>query len=103
MTLAGSTTAGLGVLVLFVGFAFTLTGGAIKRWGGAFLLSFIAGPVGMALGGNTPLPFGNGCAFTLESPPANSWCFGQLLDFAPALHAPRDRECLAARCLRSTS
>ena len=53
MTLAGNATAGFGVLVLWAGFAFTLTGGAIKRWGGGLLVAFIAGLVGTAMGGNS--------------------------------------------------
>jgi hypothetical protein len=49
-----SATAGFGILVLWLGFAFALNGGVIKRGGLGFILALILGAVGMSMGGSSP-------------------------------------------------
>jgi hypothetical protein len=50
MTLASSPIDGLGVLLLWFGTAFILTGGLLKRFGGGFLIAVILGSFGIAIG-----------------------------------------------------
>jgi hypothetical protein len=52
MTLANGTAAGFGILALWTGAALILTGGAVKRVGGGFLIAMILGSIGIAVGGN---------------------------------------------------
>lgn len=51
MTLS-TITAGFGIFAIWLGLAFAMTGGAIKRWGGGFILALILGAVGMSMGGS---------------------------------------------------
>ena len=52
LTLAGDATAGLGVLLMWSGHGFGLSGGFIKRWAGGLIVAFIVGAFGMVIGGN---------------------------------------------------
>jgi hypothetical protein len=52
LTLASATTAGFGILILWIGLAIGMNGGAIVRWGGGFILALILGAIGMSMGGN---------------------------------------------------
>lgn len=56
LTIAGASTAGLGFLAIWIGLALTLSGGIIKRWGGAFIAAIVLMAVGMAIGGNSFSP-----------------------------------------------
>jgi hypothetical protein len=51
LTLISSSTTGVGILLLWLGLAFSLKGGVVARWGGAFILAVVFGSVGMLLGG----------------------------------------------------
>lgn len=44
------SVAGLGVLAVWFGLAFAMTGGVIKRWGGGFILAMILGGIGISIG-----------------------------------------------------
>ena len=55
LTAAFSATA-LGIVVLWVGLAFTMTGSAVARWGGGFLLALILGSLGMSMGRSPTRP-----------------------------------------------
>jgi len=45
------TLGGIGILILWIGLAFVISGGAVARWGGGLLAASIIGSVGLALGG----------------------------------------------------
>jgi len=53
LTVASSSTVGLGVLLLWIGVGFTLTGHAIARWGGGLIVALALGAFGMSIGGNS--------------------------------------------------
>ena len=53
LTLISSSTAGVGILLLWLGLAFSMAGGAVARWGGGFILALVLGAIGMALGGTS--------------------------------------------------
>lgn len=46
-----STTAGFGIVAMWVGIAMVMTGSAVKRWGGAFIVAVILGAIGMGISG----------------------------------------------------
>jgi hypothetical protein len=56
LTIASSFTAGVGILLIWIGLAFALTGGAVIRWGGGFILALILGSVGQTIGGTSRSP-----------------------------------------------
>jgi hypothetical protein len=60
--------AGFGILLLWVGLAFAISGSAVVRWGGGLLAALIVGSVGMALGGAAARPPSNPPGSTLSAP-----------------------------------
>lgn len=66
-TLFGGATAGLGILLIWVGLALGLSGGVIVRWGGGFILACLIGSVGIAIGGNRATPSSSTTAATTRA------------------------------------
>lgn len=52
LTLFGSATAGLGIILIWIGLGLGLSGGVVMRWGGGFILAFLLGAFGIAIGGS---------------------------------------------------
>lgn len=46
----GSAASAVGIVILWCGLAFTLTGSAVARWGGGLIVALILGAVGMSIG-----------------------------------------------------
>jgi hypothetical protein len=53
MTIVSSSMAGLGFFLLWIGLAFSVSGSAIARWGGGFIVALIIGAIGMSVGGSS--------------------------------------------------
>jgi hypothetical protein len=72
LTLASATTAGFGILVLWIGIALAMTGSVVKRWGGGFIVALILGTMGMVMGGNSfsPSPSSTPASTSTSSPAA---------------------------------
>ncbi len=52
--MTSSTAAALGFFAMWIGIGVGLSGGAIARWGGGFILALILVTVGMTMGGTAP-------------------------------------------------